>query len=120
MVATDIPARGIDDVGIELVVNYDLPSHSQDYVHRIGRTARAGMPGRAISFATFDQRSDIRDIEKLIRTGLSIKQVPSLPFDRFPRRLPAFVLEQKRVEKEKKKTYGRTSKRITSKKGRRR
>ncbi len=119
MIATDIAARGIDVVGIELVVNYDLPSHSQDYVHRIGRTARAGMPGRAISFATFDQRSDIRDIERLIRTGLSIKQVPSLPFDRFPRRMPAFVLEQERAEKERKKTYGRTSKRISSKKSRR-
>jgi len=119
LVATDIAARGIDVVGIELVVNYDLPSHSQDYVHRIGRTARAGMAGRAISFATFDQRSDIRDIERLIRTGLSIKQVPALPFDRAPRRLPAFVLEQERAEKERKKTYGRTSKKISSKKSRR-
>ncbi|MCM2271258.1 MAG: DEAD/DEAH box helicase [candidate division Zixibacteria bacterium] len=85
LVATDIAARGIDVVGIELVVNFDLPMHSQDYVHRIGRTARAGMAGRAISFATFDQRQDVRDIERLIRTGLSVKQVPQLPFDRAPR-----------------------------------
>jgi ATP-dependent RNA helicase RhlE len=83
LVATDIAARGIDVVGIELVVNYDLPNNTQDYVHRIGRTARAGMAGRAISFATLDQRKDIKDIERLIRTGLSIKQVPSLP----PRRV---------------------------------
>lgn len=85
LVATDIAARGIDVVGIELVVNFDLPMHSQDYVHRIGRTARAGMAGRAISFATFDQRQDVRDIERLIRTGLSVKQVPQLPGDRAPR-----------------------------------
>ena len=79
LVATDIAARGIDVVGIELVVNYDLPNNTQDYVHRIGRTARAGMAGQAVSFATFDQRRDVKDIERLIRTGLSIKQVPTLP-----------------------------------------
>ena len=118
MIATDIAARGIDVVGIELVVNYDLPNNTQDYVHRIGRTARAGMAGRAISFATFEQRSDIRDIERLIRTGISIKQVPSLPFDRSPRRQPAFVIEQERAEKERKKTYGRSVKRKSTKGGR--
>lgn len=119
LIATDIAARGIDVVGIELVVNYDLPTHTQDYVHRIGRTARAGMTGRAISFATFDQRNDIRDIEHLIRTGLSIKQVPALPFDRAPRRLPAFVIEKERAEKLRK-PFGRTTKRKTTKGGRRR
>jgi ATP-dependent RNA helicase RhlE len=120
LVATDIAARGIDVVGIELVVNYDLPTNTQDYVHRIGRTARAGLGGRAISFATFDQRNDIRDIERLIRTGLSIKQVPSLPFDRAPRRLPAFVVEQQRAEKPNR-SFGRAPKRksTTSRRGRR-
>ena len=110
MVATDIAARGIDVVGIELVVNYDLPTNTQDYIHRIGRTARAGMAGRAISFATFDQRNDIKDIERLIRMGLAIKPVPSLPFDRAPRRLPAFVIEQARAEKQRR-PFGRTPKR---------
>jgi ATP-dependent RNA helicase RhlE len=52
LVATDIAARGIDVEGIELVVNYDLPDESSNYVHRIGRTGRAGLEGRAISFAT--------------------------------------------------------------------
>jgi len=79
LVATDIAARGIDVIGIELVVNYDLPTNTQDYVHRIGRTARAGMAGRAISFATLDQRKDVKDIERLIKTGLSIQPIPSLP-----------------------------------------
>ncbi|HXV26917.1 MAG TPA: DEAD/DEAH box helicase [Candidatus Paceibacterota bacterium] len=72
LVATDIAARGIDVTGIGLVVNYDLPDSSQDYVHRIGRTGRAGREGKAISFATPDQRSDIRDIERLIRKPLTI------------------------------------------------
>ena len=49
LVATDIAARGIDVTGIELVINYDLPDVAEDYVHRIGRTGRAGMAGRAIS-----------------------------------------------------------------------
>jgi ATP-dependent RNA helicase RhlE len=72
LVATDIAARGIDVKGIELVVNYDLPSQSEDYVHRIGRTARAGAEGHAISFATPDQRRDIRDIENLIKKSIPV------------------------------------------------
>jgi len=77
LVATDIAARGIDVTGIALVVNYDLPSHSGDYVHRIGRTARAGRAGRAISFATFEQRRDVKEIEQLIRAVLPITPLPS-------------------------------------------
>lgn len=79
LVATDIAARGIDVTGIELVVNYDLPSNSEDYVHRIGRTGRAGREGHAVSFATFDQKTEIRDIERLIRTALPVRTLPSLP-----------------------------------------
>ncbi len=70
LVATDIAARGIDVTGIELVINFDLPMNAEDYVHRIGRTGRAGMSGRAISLATPDQHGDIRDIERLIRSPL--------------------------------------------------
>ncbi len=73
LVATDIAARGIDVTNIELVINYDLPEQASDYVHRIGRTARAGKSGHAISFATYDQQSDIRAIERLIKKALPIK-----------------------------------------------
>lgn len=79
LVATDIAARGIDVKGIELVLNYDLPDNAEDYVHRIGRTARAGASGHAISFATPDQRFDVRDIERLIRGTLPLAKVPELP-----------------------------------------
>ncbi len=79
LVATDIASRGIDVVGIELVINFDLPSTSDDYVHRIGRTARAGAEGRAITFATADQYLEIRSIERLIRKNLPISELPELP-----------------------------------------
>ncbi len=77
LVATDIASRGIDVKGIELVVNFDLPENPEDYVHRIGRTGRAGQEGRAISFSTPDQRSDLMSIERLIRNTLPRKQLPA-------------------------------------------
>ncbi len=79
LVATDIASRGIDVIGIELVLNYDLPSTSNDYVHRIGRTARAGAGGHAISFAMPDQGKEVRAIERLIRKILPVSKLPDLP-----------------------------------------
>jgi len=72
LVATDIAARGIDVKDIEVVVNFDLPSTADDYVHRIGRTARAGKKGRAITFAMPDEGGEVKQIERLIRTTLPI------------------------------------------------
>ena len=83
LVATDIAARGIDVIGIELVINYDLPDDTEHYVHRIGRTGRAGHEGRAISFATPEQGGDVRNIEKLIKTALPVSEHPELPRERF-------------------------------------
>jgi superfamily II DNA/RNA helicase len=70
LVATDIAARGIDVDGISHVVNYDLPNVPESYVHRIGRTARAGAEGVAISFCDHEERAYLRDIEKLIRMAI--------------------------------------------------
>ena len=78
LIATDIAARGIDVSDIELVVNYDLPDDSEDYVHRIGRTARAGKVGKAISFVTPDQGRDLRSIERLINKKLTLKKFTEL------------------------------------------
>ncbi|MBP7055299.1 MAG: DEAD/DEAH box helicase [Candidatus Omnitrophica bacterium] len=83
LVATDIAARGIDVKGIELVINYDLPEDAENYVHRIGRTGRAGHEGRAISFATPEQGTDVRSIEKLIKTALPIATHPEFPAEKF-------------------------------------
>ncbi|MBU4580643.1 DEAD/DEAH box helicase, partial [Patescibacteria group bacterium] len=79
LIATDIAARGIDVVNIELVINYDLPQNPEDYVHRIGRTGRAGHLGHAISFATPNQKFDIKAIERLIKKQLPVSPLPSLP-----------------------------------------
>ena len=74
LVATDVASRGLDVKGIELVINYNLPDAHSDYVHRIGRTGRAGVNGRAVSFATPDQLRDIVAIERLINKKLSIRK----------------------------------------------
>ncbi|KKU90935.1 MAG: DEAD/DEAH box helicase domain protein [Candidatus Jorgensenbacteria bacterium GW2011_GWA1_48_11] len=79
LVATDIAARGIDVSNIELVLNYDLPENAEDYVHRIGRTARAGVSGHAVSFARPNQTADVRAIERLIRKVLPVSKIPTLP-----------------------------------------
>jgi len=77
LVATDIASRGIDVKGIETVINYDLPSQAGDYVHRIGRTGRAGMEGRAISFAMPEERNEVRSIERLIRKDILVSPSPA-------------------------------------------
>ncbi len=78
LIATDIAARGIDIDDITHVVNFDLPNDPESYVHRIGRTARAGTKGSAISFCDHEEKAFLRDIEKLI--GKKIEAVTDHPF----------------------------------------
>ncbi|MDD6041161.1 MAG: C-terminal helicase domain-containing protein, partial [Clostridia bacterium] len=75
LVATDIAARGIDIAGLSHVFNYDLPNEPEAYVHRIGRTGRAGRDGIAISFCCVDELKELKQIEKL--TGKTIRRVES-------------------------------------------
>ena len=74
LVATDIAARGIDVPGVSAVFNFELPNVAEQYVHRIGRTARAGRDGMAISYVAPDEKPYLRDIEKL--TGVRLTAVP--------------------------------------------
>jgi ATP-dependent RNA helicase RhlE len=84
LVATDIAARGIDVDGVTHVINFDLPNVAESYVHRIGRTARAGAGGIAISFCDGEERAFLRDIEKLTR-----QEIPATD-----RRLPGHTDDQ--------------------------
>jgi len=74
LVATDIAARGLDIEQLPFVVNFDLPGSPEDYVHRIGRTGRAGMTGEAISLVTDEEKDDLAAIEKLLKIKLPIQQ----------------------------------------------
>ena len=76
LVATDIAARGIDVQGLSHVINYDLPNEPEAYVHRIGRTGRAGLAGDAISFCCIDEMKNLAQIHKLIK-----QQIPRLESD---------------------------------------
>jgi len=78
LVATDIAARGIDVEGISHVINYDLPNIPESYVHRIGRTARAGADGIAFSFCDQEERAFLRDIERAIRKHVQV--IPEHPY----------------------------------------
>jgi ATP-dependent RNA helicase RhlE len=78
LVATDIAARGIDVDGVTHVINFEIPDEPETYVHRIGRTARAGAAGVALSFCAADERGALRDIERLIRKPMRV--VENHPF----------------------------------------
>ncbi len=75
LVATDIAARGIDIDDLALVINYDIPNIPETYVHRIGRTGRAGASGKALSFCCQEERAYIKDIQKLIGLQIPIQEV---------------------------------------------
>jgi ATP-dependent RNA helicase RhlE len=81
LVATDIAARGIDVDDISHVVNYDFPMHSEDYVHRIGRTGRAHAVGDAISFVTPEDQGHLRSLERFIGRGIVRKKAEQFDYD---------------------------------------
>ena len=96
LVATDILSRGIDIKGIELVINYEVPHDAEDYVHRIGRTARADRTGEAITFINQQQVRNFLDIEKLIE-----KEVPKLELPKGFEKGPEYKMQPKNKKKKK-------------------
>ena len=79
LIATDVAARGLDINNVTHVINYDLPVEAETYVHRIGRTARAGAEGEAYSFCGQDETDQLKSIEKLLRKPIPEKETPELP-----------------------------------------
>jgi ATP-dependent RNA helicase RhlE len=77
LIATDIAARGIDIPGVSHVVNFDLPDVPEQYVHRIGRTARAGAAGIAVAFCSSEERGNLRDIERTTRQKIAVAPLPA-------------------------------------------
>lgn len=96
LVATDILSRGIDIKGIEIVINYEVPHDEEDYVHRIGRTARADRTGEAITFINPKQVKNFKDIEKLIE-----KEVPKLELPKGFAKAPEYKMLSKNKKKKK-------------------
>jgi ATP-dependent RNA helicase RhlE len=84
LVATEVAARGLDIKELPHVVNYELPNVPEDYVHRIGRTARAGGTGSAVSLVAPDETSLLRDIERVLRRTLPIAALPEYPISASP------------------------------------
>lgn len=75
LVATDVAARGLDIAELPAVINFDLPFNAEDYVHRIGRTGRAGASGDALSLCSPNERKQLADIEKLIKRPLDVQRL---------------------------------------------
>jgi ATP-dependent RNA helicase RhlE len=86
LVATDVAARGLDIDQVSHVFNYDMPHDPETYVHRIGRTGRAGETGTAVSFCGSDERSRLRAIERLTRQAIAVEAHPTLPDEPAPER----------------------------------
>jgi len=80
LVATDIAARGIDVDALEHVVNFDVPNEADDYIHRIGRTARAGASGEAYTLVSPDEEPRLRDIERALRGEIERRTVPGFDY----------------------------------------
>ena len=95
LVATDVAARGIHVDGISHVVNYDLPQVPEDFIHRVGRTARAGGSGTASTFATRSERGEIRKIEKTLKVTLVRSDVPASVLEGKVATAPKVVVLQK-------------------------
>lgn len=87
LVATDIAARGIDIDNLPHVINFELPNVPEDYVHRIGRTGRAGMKGEALSFVASDERQELKDIQRVIK-----REIPVLIVEGFVPRTDAIAI----------------------------
>jgi ATP-dependent RNA helicase RhlE len=110
-IATDVAARGIDIKNVDTVINFDIPNVAETYVHRIGRTARAGASGMAIAFCSADEKKYIKDIQQLINSTIAVEEEHPYPLD--PKAKPE-------VHKKKRSKYKKGRKSAASKKKKKR
>ena len=110
LVATDIAARGIDIKGVSHVINYDIPFHSEDYVHRIGRTARAMASGTAYTFASPGEEASIRSIEKTIGQSLLLHEWEGMAELAKPKSRPATPAKPKKKKSRNRNTEASATK----------
>jgi len=99
LVATDVAARGLDTEALPVVVNFEIPHDPEDYVHRIGRTGRAGMEGIAISLVSFDEEDQLKSINRMLKRDLPVRQVKGFEVD----------LSARAVSRESRSRNGRSS-----------
>ena len=111
LIATDVAARGIDIKDVDAVINFDLPNLPEIYVHRIGRTGRAGKGGTSFSFCSADERTYVTNIEKLIHKNIFVEDDHPYPLD--PKAKPE-------VHKKKGSKYKKGRKSVASKKKKKR
>ncbi len=116
LVATDIAARGIDITELPHVVNYELPNVPEDYVHRIGRTGRAGCEGEAVSLVCVDEHKFLADIERLIKRKLPREVVPG--FEPDPNARPEPIMLRSQEHQQRGRGHGQSAPRATGQPGR--
>jgi ATP-dependent RNA helicase RhlE len=107
LVATDIASRGIDIDDLALVINFEIPNIAETYVHRIGRTGRAGLSGKAISFCDYEEKAYLKDIQKLID-----QKVPVIEEHDYP--MEFFEIPEKKQQQRRPSRNGNSSKKDTS------
>ncbi len=115
MVATDVASRGIDVEGISHVINYDVPTHAEDYVHRIGRTGRAAATGDAITFVSSEEQKYLRQIGKFIERKLTAHKCKDFSYVKSPP-LPSEPKKQKNAKKSQRKELPRSKRASGAKK----